>query len=189
MTVFVTKRIASQKFILIFCILFNLVFLSFGFSQERILEKSVIIRATLKEAWDVWTTMKGMGEFFTPNGNIRIEKGVPHKLYLIDGAPEGQRGSDGCRVLSYLPMKMLSFEWGIPPKFKELRAKYQTQTRKVLLFNDIGEGKIKVTLHHLGFDNGKDWDEAYAYFDNAWDYVLDRLRTRFEKGPLDWHKN
>jgi len=189
MTVFVTKRIASQKLALVVCILFNFTFLSFGFSQEKILEKSVIIRATLKEAWDAWTTMKGMGEFFTPNGNIKIEKGGPYELYLIDGAPEGQRGSNGCRVLSYLPMKMLSFEWGISPKFKELRAKYQTQTWIVLLFDDVDECKTKVTLHHVGFGNGKNWDEVHGYFDNTWGYVLDRLKTRFEKGFLDWNKN
>jgi len=50
MTFFIVKIKTSQKLALVFCILFNFFFLSFGFSQEKILEKSIIIRATLKEA-------------------------------------------------------------------------------------------------------------------------------------------
>ena len=31
-----------------------------------------------------------------------------------------------------------------------------------------------------------EWDKTYAYFDKAWDKVLDNLQTRFATGPIDW---
>ena len=31
-----------------------------------------------------------------------------------------------------------------------------------------------------------EWDAGFAYFERAWDVVCERLRRRFEHGPLDW---
>lgn len=39
----------------------------------------------------------------------------------------------------------------------------------------IDIGQTKVILDHLGWLDGEKWDEAYTYFDRAWDIVLDSL--------------
>ena len=44
----------------------------------------------------------------------------------------------------------------------------------------------RVTLHHVGWGEGGEWEQAYAYFDRAWGNVLANLRKRFESGPIDW---
>jgi hypothetical protein len=41
-------------------------------------------------------------------------------------------------------------------------------------------------LHHTGWGEGGEWDQAYAYFDRAWGNVLANLKKRFETGPVDW---
>ena len=43
-----------------------------------------------------------------------------------------------------------------------------------------------VTLHHVGWGDGGEWDKAYDYFDRAWDAVLANLQKRFAEGPIDW---
>src|SRR5262249_29821112 len=43
-----------------------------------------------------------------------------------------------------------------------------------------------VTLSHLGWGEGGQWDEAFKYFDNAWGRVLANLEKRFAEGPTDW---
>jgi hypothetical protein len=51
---------------------------------------------------------------------------------------------------------------------------------------EFEERKTEVRLRQTGFHAGEDWDKGLAYFDRAWDVVLDRLQTRFVNGPIDW---
>ena len=41
-------------------------------------------------------------------------------------------------------------------------------------------------MAHVGWGDGGQWDQAYAYFDKAWDQVLGNLQKRFVSGPIDW---
>src|SRR6266702_3581675 len=44
----------------------------------------------------------------------------------------------------------------------------------------------------LGLESMKtlsvEWDEAYEFFDRAWDLDLARMQQRFSSGPIDWTK-
>ena len=44
----------------------------------------------------------------------------------------------------------------------------------------------RVRLHHVGWGDGGEWDQAHGYFTRAWGQVLGQLRRRFESGPIDW---
>jgi hypothetical protein len=47
--------------------------------------------------------------------------------------------------------------------------------------------QTKVRLTHLGWGEGGEWDQAFAYFTQAWQVVLGRLAHRFSVGPIDWN--
>jgi hypothetical protein len=82
------------------------------------------------------------------------------------------------------PMGMFSFTWNAPPSLPEVRGQ---RTHVVLRFHQEGEDLTRVSLHHDGWGTGGEWDEAYEYFQRAWnDIVLPRLKYRFERGPIDW---
>ena len=85
---------------------------------------------------------------------------------------DGRVGSNGCQVLSYIPDRMISFSWNAPPgqATRERRAWVVVETEA------LGPGHTRLRLTHLGFGQGPDWDETYAYFDAAWDRVLARMR-------------
>lgn len=137
--------------------------------SDRILRKEVEVTASLGQVWEAWTTTEGVQSFFSDHAHVELRPGGPFEIYFNPDAPEGQRGSEGCRILSYLPMTMLSFEWNAPPSFGDLR--YQ-HTRVVILFTESPEGKVKLSLSHLGWGQGETWNELHEYFDRAWDYVL-----------------
>lgn len=42
-------------------------------------------------------------------------------MYFNLNAPSGKKGSEGMKILSFLPETMLSFEWNAPPDFPEIR--------------------------------------------------------------------
>ncbi len=153
-------------------------------ADERVLRKEVTVHATLDEVWDAWTTPEGVASFFAPKSKIEIRVGGPYELYFILDAPPGQRGCEGCRVLSYLPKEMLSFEWLAPPSIPALRDAGK-KTHVVLRFTEEppGAGCVRVELTQLGWGEGDDWDKCYKYFDGAWGYVMGNLHKRFAPAP------
>jgi len=153
--------------------------------SELILTREIVVPATLDEVWRTWTTTKGVKTFFSGEAEVELALGGKYEIYFVPSAPPGQRGSDGCRVLSYLPMKMLSFEWNAPLKFEQLR---KVLTQVVVTFKEVDANNVKVTLSHHGWGSDDRWREVYDYFDRAWVYVLDNLKKRFVEGPLDWNE-
>ena len=94
--------------------------------------------------------------------------------------PVGIRGSEGCKVLSYLPKKFFSFSWNAPPQFEEVR-KSDHKTWVVVEFAAISEQQTEIRLTHLGWLEGEKWNEVYTYFMDAWDMVLNNLSKHTAK--------
>lgn len=78
---------------------------------------------------------------------------------------------------------MLSFTWNAPPHLPEAR---KQRTVVLARFEPQGEAATLVTLHHLGWGDGGEWDKSFAYFSKSWPQVLAGLQQRFVKGPTDW---
>lgn len=150
-----------------------------GAEEGRALVKSATIGAPASEVWRAWTTSQGMKEFLGVNSTIELKFGGRYELAFNKDAPVGQQGSEGSKVLSYVPEKMLSFSWNAPPSIPAMR---DQRTFVVITLHDLG-GKTEVELRHAGWRSGPEWDKAYTYFDNAWTGVLEALKARFEHGP------
>jgi len=153
-------------------------------AAERSLDKQVELPATLDQVWDAWTTREGITSFFAPEAQIEPKVGGAFHIYIDPLAAPGGKGADDMRYMALQPKKMLSFDWNAPPSLPEVRAQ---RTVVILRFEPIGEQRTRLSLHHLGWGDGGEWDKAYTYFDKAWDHVLGNLHTRFESGrPQDW---
>ena len=169
--------------------LLALVVLSAGLSApvraaERAIEKSVEVAASLDEAWAAWTTRDGIVSFFAPDARIEPRVGGAFEIYIDPGAAPGSKGADDMRFLAVQPMKMISFDWNAPPHLPEARAQ---RTFVVVRFAPVDDQSTRVTLHHTGWGDGGQWDQAYTYFDRAWGNVLANLKNRFDSGqPYDW---
>lgn len=144
---------------------------------DKVLRKEVTVSAPLSDVWTCWTTTAGVEGFVAPKAKIDLRIGGPYEWYFATEAPPGEQGSEDCRVLSFLPMEMLSFEWNAPPSFGWRR---YIKTRVVVQFHELEPGVVKVTLSQLGWGEGAEWQEVYDYFDSAWGYVLDALKKHFE---------
>lgn len=151
--------------------------------SDRILRKEVVVPATLDEVWAAWTTTEGVTSFFSSHASVDLRIGGPFEIYFLLDEPYGSRGSEDCKILSYLPREMLSFEWNAPPSFGELRGMH---TRVILEFEEAGAGRVRVRLSHVGWGKGAEWDRLFEYFDRAWSEVLGNFQKRFEEGPIDW---
>lgn len=152
-------------------------------AAERAIDKSIEVPASLDEAWAAWTTREGIVSFFAPDARVEARVGGPFQIYIDPGAAPGAKGADDMRFLALQPKKMLSFDWNAPPHLPEARAQ---RTFVVVRFEPLGDRLTRVSLHHTGWGDGGQWDQAYIYFDRAWGGVLANLKKRFEQGPQDW---
>jgi len=155
-------------------------------AAKKRIEKEVVVKGTLAEVWHAWTTDEGVRTFFAPSSNVKLAIGGPYEIFFAPDAPPGQRGGEDLKVLSYLPMEMLSFDWSFPPSIPSLR-EAGARTWVVVTLAEAGQNQVRVRLTQLGWQNGEAWDKGYAYFQRAWDVVLGRLEKRFASGPIDWN--
>ncbi len=152
--------------------------------HERALSGEILIEARLEEVWDAWTTEAGVKSFFAPDCSIELRPDGFYEIFFDPEAPPGKRGGEGLRVLALQPMKMFSFTWNAPPGLPSVRSQ---RTHVTLRFFQEGEGRTRVILHHDGWGSGGEWDQAFEYFDHAWNkIVLPRLKYRFHHGPVNW---
>ena len=80
-------------------------------------------------------------------------------------------------MIGFQAPTMLTFTWNAPPHLTEARAQ-RTVVLLRLRPDDADEG-TRVELTQLGWGEGGEWDEAYDYFDPAWDGVLRALQAYF----------
>lgn len=152
-------------------------------AAERAIDKQVEVPASLAQAWDAWTTREGITSFFAPDAKVEARAGGAFEIYFDPAAAPGSKGADGMQFMALQPKTMLSFTWNAPPHLPEAR---QQRTLVVVRFEPVGDKATRVSLHHTGWGDGSEWDQAYTYFDRAWGRVLGNLKQRFEKGPQDW---
>jgi uncharacterized protein YndB with AHSA1/START domain len=138
--------------------------------------KTTFINIPLDKVWWKWTTHEGLLTFFGRDNRIELTPGGAFEIYFLMDNPNGLRGSEGCRVLSFLPNEMFSFTWNAPPNFKEVReSDYHTWV--VVQFRSISAHQTEVNLVHTGWPDDAAWHAVYDYFNKAWDEVLQSLKN------------
>jgi uncharacterized protein YndB with AHSA1/START domain len=153
-------------------------------AADRMLRTEILVPAPVSEVWEAWTTAKGIESFFAPKAKVDLRvDGTYDVLFLPDKQP-GHRGAEGMRILDIEKEKRFAFTWNAPVSFPTLREK---RTMVILDFAAEGEKTTRLRFTQVGWGEGKDWDAAYDYFDQAWgQYVLPLLVRRFAVGPIDW---
>jgi len=145
----------------------------------RMLRKEIVIQAPLDSVWNAWTTAEGLRPI-SAQSNVELRPGGPYEWFLDGPADEhGKRGGQGARVLAFLPKEMLAFDWTFPPAVPSLRDA-DAKTQVIVFFKQDGEG-VHVRFVQHGWQEGEDWDRGYAYFDKAWDYVLQKMKEHLER--------
>jgi uncharacterized protein YndB with AHSA1/START domain len=132
------------------------------------------------EAYSLWATSDGLAKWWTENNEVDLRPGGKYEIHFMPDAAPGDKGGDWCRVLSFLPGKMLSFTWNAPPHLKTR----PLHTWVVMLFTEADSGTT-VELNHLGWpDSGlvdfdSDWLATFQYFEDAWPSVMERFVSHF----------
>ena len=150
--------------------------------RERTLRVELTVDAPGSAVWDAWSTAAGVQAFLAPKATVERRIGGAYEVFLN---PADKRSStQGCKLLSYLPPEMISFEWRLPAdEFPELAA---AATWMVVQMHPAGIERTEVRITQLGWGAGPVWNRAYSHMQLFWQMAAARLWQRFERGPLDW---
>jgi uncharacterized protein YndB with AHSA1/START domain len=144
------------------------------------------VNAPIEKVWSAWTTPGGIKTFFAPDCKVALRVDGAYEIYFSPRAKPGERGGEGMRILGLEPMRRLAFTWSAPPTIPHVRGQ---RTMVILEFEKKDDRRTLVRFTHLGWGEGASWDEAYEYFDHAWnEVVLPRFRYATEVGAVDWEK-
>ena len=152
-------------------------------AAERAIDEKITVKANVDEVWKAWTTTEGIKTFFAPDAKVELRVDGPFEIYMNPFAAVGMKGADEMRIVGFQDKKMLTFTWNAPPSLPEAR---KQRTVVIVRFISRGDVLTDVTLHHVGWGEGGEWDKAYDYFGRAWPNVLKNLQKRFDSGPVDW---
>lgn len=143
-------------------------------ANDKTIKKVKVVNGLVSEVWSKWTTHDGLKTFFGIDNKIELAVGGPFEIYFIEANPYGLKGSEGCKIISFIPERMLSFTWSAPPQYPEIR-NHEHKTWVVVNFRIMPDSRTEVELVHLGWPEGEDWDKVYDYFDKVWEFVLNSL--------------
>jgi uncharacterized protein YndB with AHSA1/START domain len=152
-------------------------------AEERAVSEKVTVKANVDDVWKAWTTTDGIKSFFAPDAKVELKVDGPFQVYINPFAEPGLKGADDMKIIGFQEKKMLTFTWNAPPSLPEAR-----KQRTVVIVRLVSRGDVltDVTLHHVGWGEGGEWDKAYDYFAKSWPNVLKNLQKRFDTGPVDW---
>jgi uncharacterized protein YndB with AHSA1/START domain len=155
-------------------------------ASNRMLTTEFEVNAPIEKAWDAWTTPGGIKTFFAPDCKVELRVDGAYEMYFLPEAKPGERGGEGMRILGLEPMRRLAFTWSAPPMIPYVRGQ---RTLVILEFEKKDARRTLVRFTQLGWGEGASWDEAYEYFDHAWnEVVLPRFRYAMEVGAVNWEK-
>ena len=153
-------------------------------AQERQIKVEVTVGAPVAQAWALWSTNEGVRSFFAPGSNIDLKVDGAYEIFFDPAAPAGHKGADGMRLLAVEPERRLAFTWNAPASLPYARAQ---RTVVTVDFAPIGADSTRVTLRHIGWGSGPEWDAAIRYFEPAWNaFVMPMFRHRVALGPINW---
>lgn len=150
---------------------------------ERSIAREVVVKAPVEAVWMSWTTSEGIQSFFAPEARVEARPDGAFHVHFNPYAPPGAKGADDMRVLAVQEKKLISFTWNAPPHLPEVRAQ---RTFVTVRLAPASPTETRVSLHHSGWGEGSQWEQAYDYFDRAWGSVLANLQKSFSDGPIDW---
>lgn len=140
---------------------------------------SVQVPIGAPDAWAAWTDPATLPQWWgMASARIDLRVGGAYELIFRPDGPVGERGSEQCRILSYVPDRMLSFTWNTPPHLPVPH----THTWVVVSFTDVASG-TEIELVHNGLLTGPGWDECREYFRHGWRRVLHRMADHW--GQVD----
>lgn len=157
-------------------------------SGERVLEQSIVVPAPVEEVWQAFTTSRGFSSWAVPLAMIDFRLGGIMETSYDPTATSGDPKNIKNEIVAYLPYRMLAFRNIQAPPDTKFDAPTFQKLHTVVLFTKLSPTETEVTTAQPGYGDDARFDQIYNFFRAGNGWTLEKLRQRFEDGPIDWQR-
>ena len=139
---------------------------------EIFLRFEIIVDTSIAETWKLIATEEGIKKWMAPVATLDLRIGGMLKTNYNQNAKIEDKGTITLGIISYIPSEMLTYKITLNELFAEKCRKEDKNLQHIIQLTSLGQNKTKITSVMVGWGQGKEWDEAYSFFEkgNVWTF-------------------
>ena len=139
---------------------------------DKVLQLSIIVPATVKEVWKLFTTDEGLKKWIAPVAKIDMKIGGSIRTNYDSNKTVDDSSSIKLDIINYIQYEMLTLKVNLNNSFPAEAKKEDKNLQEILQFVKVGEHETKIISTMVGWGQGSHWDKAYSFFEkgNVWTY-------------------
>lgn len=145
--------------------------------MEPVIHHQIRLACDAQTAYGHFTQEDLIVKFFTNAASVEARVGGKYEL-AWDPANTPRDSTVGCRITALAAGELVAFDWKGPTSFDAIMNHARPLTHVVVTFHPVENSPsaaCDINLIHSGWRPGPGWADARAYFDRAWQQVLEAL--------------
>lgn len=152
---------------------------------DRAIQLSIDVPAAAHAVFAAFSSSEGFSSWAVPVTKVDFRIGGSMESSYDAAAKIGDPNNIRNQILAYVPDRLLVIRnVQAPAGFPNPELFQRTVT--IIEFTPLGDAQTRVTITNAGYGKDKGFDVLYRNFEWGDAYSLAELRSRFEKGPVDW---
>ncbi len=148
---------------------------------ERVLRTEAVVHADAKQVWRAFSTAQGASQWMAPVVALDFRTGGSMRTHYDPGLPIGAPGTIRLDILNVIENELVTYKVNLTERFPtKVRAEDQ-HLQEIVQLLPMRDGDTRVVATMVGWGNGPEWDETYAFFEKGNAYTMDRLVEMFER--------
>lgn len=139
-----------------------------------------LILADINLIWRAWTESDRITEWFAPSAEIEPKLNGKFALYF-NPSNKNSMSTQGCKIIKLEEPHQLAFQWKGPDPFAEVMNQEDDLTIVEVTLEAV-EGGTLVSLQHSGWKDSEEGLKAREWHVQAWDQMLNSLKSSIESG-------
>lgn len=139
----------------------------------------IFIQADRLLVWKAWTESDRIMEWFAPLAEIEPKVNGKFELFF-DPSNKESMSTKGCKIIQCNKPELLQFEWKAPDEFVFMNNVENLTSVTIRLSEE--KGSTRLTLTHEEFLETPEWVQAKEWHIQAWNQMLQSLKSKIEIG-------
>jgi uncharacterized protein YndB with AHSA1/START domain len=152
---------------------------------DRAIQLSIDVPAAPHAVFAAFSTSEGFSSWAVPVTKVDFRIGGSMESSYDASAKIGDPNNIRNQILAYVPDRLLVIRNVQTPAGFPTPELFQ-RTVTIIEFTPVGDAQTRVRITNAGYGKDKGFDVLYRNFEWGDAYSLAELRSRFEKGPVDW---
>jgi len=134
------------------------------YNNELVLIQEFDVNVSIDSVWNAYTTKKGWESWAVSIAEIDFRiNGLVQTSYNKEGKI-GDESTITLHIINYVPRRMITLQAELTKNFPEFMKEDEKDLFNVILFEELGVSKTKVTSFGIGYKNNEKYKSLMQFF-------------------------